>query len=139
MTPAQADQILATNPDLCDAIGTAMIQAELPGVHRDTAARCGAYLFGSGWIARQQEITGDPGGWAIADEVIEKRTGQAIKELQAKGLLSAGLFSWFLAVGFRWAITAFVEHLIRRWLIDGLEAGSIEGAGDVTDDENIER
>jgi len=118
MDTVQSNLILNQYPALARDILDARRSSKLPRRHVDAAERCGAYLWASGWVGIQQQVTGDLGGYITEEEIVERRRDWAIRELQRAGVLPVGLM-WVLSFAFRWAMTSFIEYLIRRWILPG--------------------
>ena len=116
MNAAKCSLILKQYPALARDIVDARRLSKLPRRHAQAAERCGAYLWASGWVGIQREVTGDRGGYITEDEIIERRREWAIRDLQKAGVLPTGLM-WALSFVFRWAMTRFIEYLIRNWIL----------------------
>jgi len=120
ITQAHARQTLKQAPQLADATMLALVTSGLPLKHEQLAIQCAAQLFASGWLHCQRPVFNDIEhapltGWAM-EVLVDDSTHAAIEQLQAVGILPAGLFAWMLAFPFRWAVEAFLSALLRNWL-----------------------
>lgn len=114
MNTASANIILSRSTALRRAVRDARRHSKLPKKYADTADRCAAYLWASGWVGVQEQSTSQ---CVSEDELVQRRTKWATTELQRNGILPAGLLSWVLAFAFRYAMQAFLEYLVRQWVL----------------------
>lgn len=114
-----ANLILTQSPALRRAVLTARRGSKLPKRYTEKAEQCAAYLWASGWVGLQEQVVSE---CVSEDELVQRRTTWATKELQRKGILPAGVLSWVLAFAFRYAIQKFLEYLVRQWVTKRLKA-----------------
>lgn len=114
LSVTDSNRIVASSEELCEAVGGALLESELPAKHHDLAGQCAAYLYASGWLERQTEVCGDVAGWADRDELIRQREDEAVRELQTAGIVPSGfvwMFFWQFVIG------PYIGALVRKWML----------------------
>ena len=103
---------MSADPALADVVGDAFFACDTPQEYYDICTRCAATLYAQGW----DSVCGDSGGLATTDEIVNQKTRDAIKELRRCGVLPQGWLAWMVAAALRYAVTAFLQMMIREWL-----------------------
>ncbi len=114
-TDTDADQVFQTSPLLFSAVHQSLRHTETPKKYSNQAAVCAAYLYSSGWLDDWNNSPEPQLGYVAPSELTEHQTSQAVRHLQAAGLLPSSLLAWVLAFGFRWMISEFLAAFIKTW------------------------
>lgn len=115
----ELDRHLDSAGDLLVATEVALADAGTKRKFRDDFGRCAAYLHAEGFFDDLDAlvVNGDPSGWFSREEFIADQVSDAIEWLESGNVVStgSGLFAWFAAVAFRWALQRFLSKLVANW------------------------
>ena len=114
LTAAEARTVIAENPTLADNVSVAIVRAKVPGRKSGVVKRCAAHLYSTGFFD-ESLMNSDVGGVISDKELQVLRRRQAVRELQAVGILPSSLFGWVLAFAFRLMIERFLEALFAEY------------------------
>lgn len=117
----ESNAIIASSPELCELVGSALVEVSLPAKHHDLAGQCSAYLYGSGWLWRATARMGACGGYRTDDEIVETCYRDAVAELQRMKIIPSGMAWWLL---WKWIIAPYIEAMIREWLFGDSNEGA---------------